>query len=247
MAGFGEEIAGGWMAFGGRDSWANQAGGLGLDGPVSAADVDRLVEFYVSRGATPKIHVCPFVHRSLLSGLGERGFVVDEFGNVLARELAPDEDLRALLPHGWPDATEIVEVDPDDADGVGLFAELSTSGFRSPDEPMSEAALEHARSIVKHPRCIAYLALVNGTPAAGATVECEPPVATLFATSVLPRFRRRGIQTALIAHRLEEARRLDCDLAVIQSIAGVSTERNAVRLGFSLAYSKIIMMMTPGR
>ena len=70
-------------------------------------------------------------------------------------------------------------------------------------------------------------------------------LAALFGTSVLPAFRRRGIQTALIAARLERARQRDCTFATIHSRPGIPTERNAKRMGFALVYTKAIMTM-PG-
>ena len=84
-----EEIAGGWMTFAGNGSWANQACGLGLQGPVTDEDLDRLVEFYDSRGVEPRIEVCPFADETLIAGLSSRGFRLREFENVLARELRP--------------------------------------------------------------------------------------------------------------------------------------------------------------
>ena len=84
-----EAIAGGWMCFAGKGSWANQAIGLGLDGPVSDAQLDRLVAFFRERGVEPRVQVCPFVDATLVKGLGRRGFVVRQFENVLAREIAP--------------------------------------------------------------------------------------------------------------------------------------------------------------
>ena len=83
-----QPIAGGWMTYGGPDSWANQACGLGLDGPVTDEQLDALVDFYVSRNANPQIEVCPFADESLIHGLARRGFQLREFENVLACPLS---------------------------------------------------------------------------------------------------------------------------------------------------------------
>jgi GNAT superfamily N-acetyltransferase len=76
---------------------------------------------------------------------------------------------------------------------------------------------------------------------AGGSAELHPNVATLFGLSTLPAFRRRGVQAALIAARLERARAAGISLATIGSEPGISTERNAMRLGFRVAYTKVVL------
>ncbi|WP_437669573.1 GNAT family N-acetyltransferase [Sorangium sp. So ce131] len=236
-----EPVAGGSMVFDGEGSWGNFAVGLGLDGPVSGAELDRVVDFYTTRGAEPRIIVCPFAHPSLVRGLAERGFVLVEFVNVLAREIDPEEDLRALVPNGWPRGLEIARIDPGDEAEVRLFIDVSTSGFRPEGAPIAPAHLDISRRIVAYPRCDSFLALVDGEPAGAGSVEVHPDGAALFGVSVLPRFRERGIQQALIVRRLERARELGCLLACISASPGIPTERNAMRLGFFMAYSKGIL------
>ena len=65
---------------------------------------------------------------------------------------------------------------------------------------------------------------------------------SLFGTSVLPAFRRRGIQQALIAARLGRALSLEAELASITSHPGIPTERNAARLGFQLAFARSVLV-----
>src|SRR5690606_19368448 len=69
-------FAGGVMAFHEPGSWQNQATGVGLAGPVDAAEIAELIEFYESRGVEPRIELSPFADETLIAGLGERGFVV---------------------------------------------------------------------------------------------------------------------------------------------------------------------------
>jgi GNAT superfamily N-acetyltransferase len=236
VAAVSEEIGGGRMSFDAPDSWANQACALGLDRPVTEAELDRLVAFYVSRGVEPVIEVCPFADASLVDGLARRAFSVRYFENVMARPLAPDEALDATLD------VELVAVDVADQAQVRAFIEVSTSGFRPLDQPVPESLFELSRRVVEHPRCESYLALIEGQPVGGGTVEILPPLAALFGTSVLPGFRRRGVQGALIRRRLAHARGAGCTVATIQSRPGIPTERNALRAGFSVIYTKVTMV-----
>lgn len=241
-----EQIAGGWMSFAGEGSWANQACGLGLHGPISEADLDRLVTYYTSRGVEPQIEVCPFVHETLIIGLAERGFQLREFENVLYRELKADENLQTLYSHHFPEDLALTHVDPADAAQIESYANVSTQGFRAADEPLREVDAIATKKMVKHARCDAFLAKIGEVDAGGGAMESSGEIACLFSASVQCNYRRRGIQTALMIRRLERARDRGCSLAVVHSAPNKTTERNARRLGFTLAYTKVILVM-PGR
>ena len=61
-----EEICGGHMVFAGVGSPIGRAIALGFDGKVSTADLDRVEEFYRSRGAAAQVDVSPLNDLSLL-------------------------------------------------------------------------------------------------------------------------------------------------------------------------------------
>jgi len=58
-------------------------------------------------------------------------------------------------------------------------------------------------------------------------------------TSVDPAWRRRGVQNALMVHRLRRARGLGACVAAVGSDPSIATGRNAMRLGFRVAYTKV--------
>jgi len=120
---------------------------------------------------------------------------------------------------------------------------VTCESFVPPGQRIPEALSKSVRRTLAHERCDAYLALVDGRPADGGTVETAGEIACLFGTGVTPEFRRRGVQQALIAERLERVRERRGRLACIQSRPGIATERNAARLGFFTAYHKIVMAM----
>ncbi len=85
-------------------------------------------------------------------------------------------------------------------------------------------------------RC--FLAYVNGEIAGGAAVSADRGVCGLFGASTLPTFRRRGVQSALLATRLAWAREKGCDLAVSIAQPGSISHRNIERNGFRVAYTR---------
>ncbi|MCA9291680.1 MAG: hypothetical protein KDA25_11175, partial [Phycisphaerales bacterium] len=80
-------FAGGMMCFAGVGTWASQAYGVGMNGPVDAAEVDAMIDFYESRGCEPRVEVSAYAHQTLLDALAARSFVLREFASVLVRDL----------------------------------------------------------------------------------------------------------------------------------------------------------------
>src|SRR5579862_65350 len=87
-----EEICGGHMVFAGVGSPIGRAGGIGFDGPISAADLDRVEAFSRSHGAPAEVDVCPLTEPSLLELLKLRSCTLAELNNVLYRLLKRDEE-----------------------------------------------------------------------------------------------------------------------------------------------------------
>jgi GNAT superfamily N-acetyltransferase len=234
-------FAGGVMGFHEPGSWQNQACGVGLAGPVAAAEIDEMIEFYESRGVEARVELSPFADESLVAGLAERGFVIHEFENVLARALAADEDLSAALPAGRDAQLELRVVEQADAATIELAARLTLRGFY-PDEDPPPAMLDACLRTLMQPQTLVFLATIAGEPVAAGSLGLGDEVAALMGVSTLPGFRRRGIQQALIVERLAAARAHGCVLATIGSRPGIPTERNAMRLGFVMAYTKAIVV-----
>lgn len=235
-------LADGVACFDAPGSWANVAVGLGLDGEVPPEALDALVAFYETREAEARVEVCPFVHTSLLRGLGERGFLLRGFENVLARPLFPGENLRALHPHGWPEGLDVIAVDRRDEATLRLAVEIACSGFQPPGIPANEAEIALGLRMAQSQRVGTFLALWDGEPAGAGSVEVGGgDVAALFGATVLEPFRRQGVQAALILARLAAAAEAGTSLAIIHSHPGIPTERNALRLGFTVAYSKAVL------
>ena len=93
------------------------------------------------------------------------------------------------------------------------------------------------------PHAIPFLAWVDGklAPVAGGFIIPERKMVALSGDASSPEFRRRGLQTALQQARLKLAAEAGCDLAVTVTLGGTTSQRNAERLGFRLAYSKATM------
>jgi GNAT superfamily N-acetyltransferase len=85
------------------------------------------------------------------------------------------------------------------------YAKLATAGFGGGRSVIAQV-FERGwiRQLRRGTRAVAFIGSINGVAAATGVLLRGTAVAGLYSGSVLPRFRGRGIQNALIAARLEE-------------------------------------------
>jgi hypothetical protein len=116
-----EPLMGGYLVFVGSGSPLTHALGLGFDGTVTESDVERMEEFYHSRGSGVTVDVCPYADASFLEILTKHGYRISEFTTVLVRQTAEG-----------PRASDVVDgpaprlAAPSEAE---LYAETVVRGF----------------------------------------------------------------------------------------------------------------------
>jgi GNAT superfamily N-acetyltransferase len=228
-----EHIAGGTAIYCGPDSPVTQAVALGLSGPVTDEDMDRLESFYRTRAETVRVETCPLVDASLITQFRRRGYYVTEFSNVFAASLQPD-GLPTLFRPALPPNTIIEKVAVEDLD---LWTLTVAEGFAE-TFPVTKEMLNVMKLFAQGPHTECYLALVDGKPAAGGTLAMRDGIAGLFGASTLPAFRSCGLQTALLQVRLERARAAACDVVVSLARPGGPSERNIARHGLQTLYTR---------
>ncbi len=230
------EIAGGIAVYAGVDSPVTQALGVGLDGPVEAAELDRLEQFYQSRGAPVAIELCPLAGLPLYEALAKRDYRLVEVSNVLVRELKSTDEftLRPEEPQAKPSGVTVCEAGLADEQ---VFTRTVAEGFRE-HAAVTPAILEVMEGFFRSENTCSFLAFVDGMPAGGGSVFAFGGVGGIFGASTLPQFRGRGVQTALLAARLHWAARQGCDLAKGITLPGSVSQRNHERFGFRVAYTR---------
>lgn len=233
-------FAGGIMARGAPGAWFNRAHGAGLDGPVDPEEVDRLIDFYEQRGIEPRLELCPFAHQTLVDALAARGFAVRRFLIVLAREVDAAE--RIEPPHPAPRGVVIERIRPGDGEAIEAFGRLFVEGFEVRGEDRIAETMRAARHVVEAEGSIGVRAMLDGACVGVAAMELAGPLASLFGACVTASARGRGIQQALLAWRLREAAASGARVATIQSRPGIPTERNAMRMGFTVAYNNVVLV-----
>jgi GNAT superfamily N-acetyltransferase len=233
-----EPLAGGRAVFAGPGSPLTEAKAMGLHGPVTEDDLDRLEAFYFGRREPCRVFVCPTADASLVEGLGRRGYRLSGFENFLAMPLVPDPD--AAEPPPGPG----IEIRPADPDAADLYASVVAPNFVGP-EGVTDELSDLIASMFGMGHCSAFLAYVDGQPAGGGAVLIHRDVALLAGAATLPAYRNRGVHTALHHARLALARRSGCDLAAQGAQPGSTSQRNAERRGLRVAYTRAILVRDP--
>ncbi len=232
-----EEIAGGIAVFAGVDSPVTQTIGVGLQGEVTDSELDALGEFFHSRKAPAAIELCPLVDMSLYEKFAARNYRLLEVSNVLLLD-----DLRAArIDDKLPAGVTVRIATPDESK---LWTLTVAQGFAE-HFPVTQAMLDLMEGFYYRSTACCYLAFVDGEIAGGAAVSADDGVCGLFGASTLPAFRRRGVQSALLAARLAWAREKGCDLAVSITQPGSMSHRNIERNGFRVAYTRTKLILPP--
>lgn len=224
-----EVIAGGHAAFTGVGSPLSHALSLGLEGPVSKEDIDRLEDFFFSRGSYVEVVVSPYADPTLMIELNKRDYRLTEWNNVYFRPAgseASPSDLRLTIRNVPPGEER-------------TWAELIARCFGT-DPKNLEMLVDLFSVVAEVPDAFALFADWDGRPVGGAAglIVRDCGVAGFYAAGTLPEFRNRGIQTALLQRRLRIAAEAGCEFAVVVTMPGTASERNVVRNGFRLAYTK---------
>jgi hypothetical protein len=231
-----EAISGGRAVFTGAGSPLTEVKGVGLHGPVTDADLDRMEAVFFSRGEPCRIVVCPLADASLVDGLGKRGYRIFGFENILAMPL--DENVSDTT------ATPGIEIRPVGVEEIELYGRVVAPNFVQPGESTVDAE-EMMATMIGMEHASSYLAWIDGQPVGGGSIFLRHGLALLAGAATLPQYRNRGVHAALHHARLAVARRSGCDLAAQGALAGSTSQRNAQRRGLQVAYTRTMMVRDP--
>lgn len=152
--------------------------------------------------------------------LEERGFVRDYGWMKFSRGVGPRE------------ARSELNVVPLDTARAGDFGSVVAGGYALPDWTESFAA-----NVVGRPGWSCYVAYDGDRPAGAGALFVDGAVGWLGFGATLPDYRGRGAQSAILAARIEDARRQGCRTVVtetgeLEDDRPSNSYRNILRAGF---------------
>jgi GNAT superfamily N-acetyltransferase len=224
------EVGGAYAMYDGIGSPLTQTFGLGLFEPASAAQLDRLETFFAERGATVDHEVSPMADSVLLAFFKSRRYHPIEFTSVMSLPLT-------RVAHRPPLDGARLGARPIGADEVGMWADVAARGWGESPE-LSDFIRDVAPIIAGRHGAVAFVAELDGRAIAAAALSIFEGVALLAGASTVPEGRRQGAQAALLEARLRYALDRGCELAMMCAAPGSTSQRNAERNGFRIAYTR---------
>lgn len=222
------DFAGTYAIFDGVDSSFTRSLGLGLFAPATPELLAEVDAFFIHRGAIAAHEVSPLAGISTFALLAECGHLPVDLTTMLVRDLDEDvpppevRDLRARV------------AGPDDH---ARWIEAAVAGWA--DVPDQVARIRTvAETALANPAMVHFVVERGDAIIGTGSMGVEDGVAFLAGASTIPAARGAGAQAALLAARLDEARRRGCALAMMTATPGSTSQRNAERRGFRVAYTR---------
>lgn len=219
--------AGGAAVFAGVESPMTRALGVGMDGRVPEAEMEKLESFYREQNSPCVIELCPLADDSVIAFVQNRPYRMTEFNNVLVRRIMQDEvfpkhpSLRLTRPE------EKLQ-----------WSRTINEGFAE-QMPVSDSQVRLMATMCRYAQC---WIVEESEPIGGAAMSVQNQVALFFGDAVAAKSRRQGWQSALISERLAGAQEAGCDLAVVSVVPGSNSHRNYERAGFQLIYTRVCLL-----
>jgi len=239
-------LAGGAALYSSAGSPLNKVVGLGFEGAVNEDELHAIEREYAARGAPVQVELSTLANPAIGTLLTTRGYRLVGFENVLGRDLSGGTPPGPSMPGSGVIAVE-------EASDFEAWLDAVVTGFATPDrvgvpshESLPREVLESVmREMAGAVGLTRYLARLDGMVAGGASMRTGDGIAQMCGAATLPAFRRRGVQAALLEHRLAEAMTAGCDLAVVTTQPGSTSQKNMQRNGFDLLYTRAVLVLAP--
>jgi len=199
-------------------------------GPRDLSRLSEIIRYYDARNPDFGLDLIPARYDGRIAlALQDKGFYQAGFHTAF---YGIPYDSDASIPRA-------VSIGKCGADQAGIFAELF---HRSLELPADIAENEESfRILLEDPCWSLYVGYFEGVPASFSMMyTSHDGIACCGMAGTLPEFRGRGLQSAMLAARLQDAKNQGCRLVTAQSEYGTSSFRNLLKAGFHVAYTKTV-------
>ena len=226
----GREFGGGALIAMGPGRYVNRAIGVSTT-EMSAHDLDTIERFFAERDLPSLIELSSWAPKSTLNELAQRNYTPTWFRSVFALE--PGSRVSSERA-----AVRIVRVaDHNAAQWLQVFA----MGFEAEHGDARVANDEIGEGGRIAPNAHTFLAYWDDEAVGCGSMQVVDGVAWLGGAATVPSFRQRGIHAALVAHRVQLAAELGCELAAMTALSSGPSARNIVRLGFQHTHTQVVV------
>jgi GNAT superfamily N-acetyltransferase len=187
----------------------------------------EILAFYAATEQPCWVTVPPYLPTAVANALCKAGFHIERYASSMLAE---------PVPQPRPSAADVREIARAELD---VFLDTLNAGFGS-DAAMLPNLRRNQRFWCDVPDWHLFLARVDGAPAGAGVLSIHGDIGYLAAASVLPAWRGRGLQSALIAARLARAKTRRCTVVCCGADWGSQSQRNLQRAGLAIAHVKTI-------
>lgn len=233
------EHAGGCLAFSGPDVPLTRAVGVGTMGPIGEDDLERVEAFYKSRNAPVRFVISERTDTRVAGMLKTRGY---ESSSYMQNWWLPLEGPAAF------EESESIEVIPAGLDHSEEWVRTVAAGFEEEDLPVDEKQLPSRMLDTFY--CLGFadgarpfLAKYKGAIVGGGVLHITGETASIRTTSSRIRYRNMGVQSALLAVRLNAATWAGCGFAFSSTDQPGASSRNLRRFGFTALSTSFTMSL----
>jgi hypothetical protein len=234
------ELGGGMAIFAGPGSPTNKVIGAGYDGLPNAAELDLIEEAWAARQAPLQAEVSTLADPEFHALLIQRGYEPRGFESLLGHPLTT---LSGPVP---PDIVVERYTEPE----MPAWIETAVEAWAHPDVggvggdviPPADELRRWMTLTMQVPGFQGFVARVDNRVAGGGALRYDGDIAQFCGAWTLPRFRRRGVQTALVRWRLADARASGCTVAVVATQPASKSQQNVQREGFALLYARQLLV-----
>jgi GNAT superfamily N-acetyltransferase len=245
-----EPIGGAAAVFAGPGAPCNKLAGLGFGTPIDEDALSAIERAFDARESPIRVELSAMADPSVASTLGQRGYGLVGFENVLGLDLTPDV-VESLTSAVDADRRNGLTATAASSDQLPTWIHIVTTGFAHPDVfdgPAADESYERETleqifgDFTRIAGLATFLARRRDEPAGGGAMRVVDGIAQLCGAATLPDHRRRGVQSALLRFRLLSAARDGCQLAVVTTQPGSKSQENVQRAGFELLYARAILI-----
>ncbi len=231
------EVGEAYAMYDGVGSPLTQTFGLGLFETPTPGAFEEIERFFLVRGASVFHEVSPLAGLGLVAMLNARGYQPVELTSVMYRPLVAGGD--SGLPGN--DRIQVRALEKHEGD---LWARTTARGWSEFPE-LKDFLLALAPLSAERRDSVSFLAEIDSEPIATGVLCLGGGVALLGGACTVPEARKQGAQNALLARRLRYAVDEGCDVAMVCTLPGSASQRNAERNGFRIAYTRIKWGLMP--
>jgi GNAT superfamily N-acetyltransferase len=191
--------------------------------PTDLDKLDQIIQIYEQDQITPCFDLAPsHTNYDVAKALVNKGYFSAEqlaFLQILPSEMKPALNKFKIVQVTEENAEEFIKL-------IGISTGLT----------FEAELIKQKNEYFYSPNFKNYIAYIEGQPAGMGSLFISVNEGYIANDYTFPDFRGKGLQTALIHHRLEVAKELDLEMVYTDVEFGSTSHNNMVKIGFQLVY-----------